>query len=200
MWQDHQLDNVVSKATEALTLWRTEKGLVEISKDTLATAIKANGKQKGYVFHGLGRLLLDTIVETEDGAIGKSVEREIKEPFLMLGNTEEIQQRLSAANAEDLTRVNYENQNRFISNAEDLLNQFFRREKMNCCGRSSEFAGSLFAFRNEAKKLDVLVPKDDGFVYTARDMVFVSNKDKAVLKSPLQIVLSRHGRSFFING
>jgi len=95
--QNYQLGNSISKATEDITLWQTEKGIIKISKNTLAIPIKLDDKRKGYIFHGHGKLLLDAIVETEEGAIGKPVEKEINEPFLMLGDTEETQQHFSTA-------------------------------------------------------------------------------------------------------
>jgi hypothetical protein len=46
-------------------------------------------------------------VETEKGAVGKPVEKEITEPFLMLGDTENMQQHLSAADTQDLETKGY---------------------------------------------------------------------------------------------
>jgi len=33
IWQNYQLGNTVSKAAEAMTLWQTEKGILEISEN-----------------------------------------------------------------------------------------------------------------------------------------------------------------------
>ena len=77
MWQNYQLGSTVSKASEAVTLWQMEKGIVEISKNTLAVPIGLGDKERGYVFHGNGKFLLDSIVETEEGAIGQPVEKEL---------------------------------------------------------------------------------------------------------------------------
>jgi hypothetical protein len=91
MPQNFQLESTILKAKETLTLWQTENGIIEINTNTLAVPIKLDNQQKGYIFHGHGKLLLDTIVETNEGAIGKPVEKEINEPFLMLGETEKTQ-------------------------------------------------------------------------------------------------------------
>lgn len=198
MWQEYQLDNTVLKAVEALTLWKTERGIIEVSEDTLAIPIKLDDQRKGYIFHGHGKLLLDTIVETEEGAIGKPVENEVTEPFLMLGDTEKIQQHLSIASKEDFTKMGYESQQGFVAKAEDLYDQFFKRGRT--CGRQSfgEEHGSVFAFQNIAGKLDVLVVKGSNIVYKATGMVFVSSENKVVLKSPGEVALSRNGKLFVI--
>jgi len=196
-WQNYQLDNTVSKATEAITLWQTEKGIIEINKNTLAILIKLDDQRKGYIFHGHGELLLDTIVETEEGAIGKPVEKELNEPFLMLGGTEQIQQQFSTASGEDFTKMGYENRQEFVAKAEDLYDQFFRG-KVHSRQDFDEGHGLIFAFQNEASKLDILITKGSKLVYKAMGMVFVSNENKVVLKSPTEVVCSNNGKSVII--
>ena len=196
MRKNYQVDNTISKATEAMTLWQTEKGIIEISKNTLAISIKLGDQQKGYILHGHGKLLLDTIVETEEGAIGKPVEKEINDAFLMLGNTEETQHS-STANKEDFMRMGYENQQEFVVKAEELCNQFFRGREHNHQG-FDENHGLIFAFQNETSGLDILVTKGSKLVYKAMDIVFVSNENKVALKSPGGMVCSNNEKSFVI--
>ncbi|MDH7564329.1 MAG: hypothetical protein QHH24_05565 [Candidatus Bathyarchaeota archaeon] len=100
-WHHIHLDKTVLKTKDAVFLWRTERGIVEVAKDTLAISVNSGDKRRGYVFHGQGKFLLDAIVETEEGAVGKSVEKTLKEPFLMLGNTEEIAQHFVNADEKD---------------------------------------------------------------------------------------------------
>jgi hypothetical protein len=197
-WQDYQLENTILKTNEAITLLKIEKGIVEISKDTLAIPIKLGGERKGYIFHGHGKLVLDTIVETNKGAVGKPVEKEISEPFLMLGNSE-IEQHFSVANKDDLKMMNYESENEFMTKAEKLFDRFFGRQIVHdchCCGSDD---GLIFAFSNEVGKPDVLVAKGSKLVYKAKDRVFVSNKSKVVLKTPNEVIVSNNHRSFVIN-
>lgn len=193
-WHDYSLEETVLKATDHTMLWKSEKGLVEIEKDTLAMAIVHSDKKEGYIFHGRGKLLLDTIVETEEGAVGKSIERELGAPFLMLGDEEEIQKHLSPAGEEDLKKQGHGSSDEFLKKAEDLLERFCRRrgtDTGDCCVSRR---GAVFAFPNHDDKLDVLVLKDGKLVYKTANMVFVSGEDKAVLKSPEQIVVSNRGR------
>jgi len=86
-WREFQLGSPISKVTETTTLWQAERGIVEISENALAIPIELGDQQKGHVFHGQGKLLLDAIAETDEGAIGKTIEKELDEPFLMLGET-----------------------------------------------------------------------------------------------------------------
>ena len=197
--QNYRLDNTILRATEALKLLQSEKGIVEIDKDALVVPIKLDDQQEGYVFHGHGKLLLDTIVETREGAIGESVEKEINEPFLMLGDTKDLEGRLSAANKENLTAVGYENEQAFMNKAKDLLEQFANKGRVShfqhCC---DNMHGFIFAFPNEANKLDLLIARGSNLVYKALNKVFVSNKNRVVLKTPNETIVSSERKSIVI--
>jgi len=198
MWQNYQLGNTVSKTSEAVTLWQMEKGIVEISKNTLAVPIELDDKERGYVFHGNGKFLLDSIVETEEGAIGKPVEKELSELFLMLGDTEEIQKHLTKASEEDFAKMGYQNQQEFADRAEDLCGQFFKKKGVHNYQCFDEHRGFIFAFQNQTSKLDILIAKGSKLVYKAMDIVFVSNENKVVLKSPSEVVCTSNGKSVII--
>ena len=125
IWREYKLSDTILRTTEDTRLWESEKGIVEINKDALAIPIELDDEEKGYLFHGQGKLLLDTIVETEEGAIGKPVERELNKPFLMLADIEMTQQPLTKASEGDLTKMGYENKQEFMEEAQDLFNRFF---------------------------------------------------------------------------
>jgi len=199
MWKDYQLSSTVSKVTEEITLWKTERGIIEISENTLIVPIKLNDEVRGYVFHGRGRLLLDAIAETEKGAVGKSVEDELDEPFLMLGDKEKIGEHLTTTDEEDFTRMGYEDEQGFITRAEDLCDQFFGKRRWESRQCFHKDRGLIFAFPNKAKKLDILMAKGSKLVYKTMDIVFVSNENKIVLKSPSEVVVSSNGKLLVIN-
>jgi len=198
IWQNYQLGNAISKTTESITLWRTEKGTVEIGKNALAIPIKLDDQQKGYVFHGRGKLLLDTIVETQEGAVGRPVENELNGLFLMLGDTEEMQRHLDSAVKEDLAKMGYNTEQGFIDKAEDLFDNFFGKKGIHghqCCGNNH---GVIFAFPNETGKLDKLIAKGSKLVYKATNQTFVSNDDKVVLKTPSEVIVSGGNRKSLV--
>ena len=199
IWHEYQLGDTVSKTTEDTRLWESEKGIVEINKDALAIPIELDDEEKGYLFHGQGKLLLDTIVETEEGAIGKPVERELNKPFLMLADTEKTRQSLTKASDGDLTKMSYENKQGFMEEAQDLFNRFFKNGRTHSRHHFRKHCGFVFAFQNQTNKLDILVANGPKIVYTAKDLVFVSNKNKVVLKSPDEVVCSGKGRSVIIS-
>ena len=157
--ENYELDGTTSKATEDMRLWQTEKGVVEISENTLATSITLGDQRRGYVFHGHGKLLIDAIVETDEGAIGKSVEKKLNEPFLMLGETEEIQKHLTKASEEDLAKMGYEKQQGFVDKAEDLCDQFFKKKGVHNINISTNTMASSSLSRMKPANWTFLSPK-----------------------------------------
>lgn len=193
----YELDDTVSKVSKEVQLLQTERGIVELGENALAVLIMLDEIPMGYVFHGQGRLLIDAIVETREGAVGKSVDRELNEPFLMLGDTEDIQKYFTNADEQEFAKMGYENQQGFIAKAEDLCRHFFDRRVQDYKICDAEHS-SIFAFQNADGQLDILVAKGSKLVYNAKSTVFVSNKDKTVFKSPNEVIVSNNGKSVII--
>lgn len=199
IWHNYQLDGTVQKVVEATTLWKAEKGILEISKDTLAVLIKANDHKIGCVFHGAGKLILDTIIETDEGAIGKPVEKEIEKPFIMIGSIEHVLRNLIVANRQDLAKKGYAEEREFIEIAEGLCKRFFGESTRVHRGSTFE-QGFVFAFASDdISDLDMLITKDSKIVYKTRNMKFISNENKIVLKILGKTVLSNDGKSIVLN-
>ncbi|MFB0504875.1 MAG: hypothetical protein ACETWE_13685 [Candidatus Bathyarchaeia archaeon] len=196
-WNDYRIGGTVSKAKEDVTLWDMEKGLVEISKSTLATSITLDDRRRGYVFHGRGRLLLDAIVETEEGAVGRSIEKQLIRPFLMFGDTEKIQTNLAEANEEDFEEKGYENQEGFLAEAEKLCDRFLKKGSRDHESFKAD-SGVIFAFQEENTELDLLVAEGSKLVYTAEDLTFVSEGGRVVLAIPGEVVCSNNGKSIIV--
>lgn len=197
---DYQLSSEIFRTTQNVTLWKNEKGIVEIAADVPAVQIRFDEEPCGYIFRGKGRLRVDTIAETEQGAVGKPVDKEISEPFLMLGKTEGIQESLKLVDDEDLARLEIETSQDFVTEAEDLLEKFLQRSSHGHRRRfKNELEGFIFAFQNEKGKLDLLIGKDTKLVYTAADKVFVSKRNKVVLTSDGEVVISRPGKSVVVS-
>jgi hypothetical protein len=198
IWQDFELDKKTLKTDVAVKLWQAERGFVEIDKNTLAIPIKMNEKTRGYVFHGKGRLLLDAIAETEEGAYGKSIEKNLDRPFLMLGSTGEVEPHFSEATSEDLTRMGYGNEEELMTNAEELFQQVFRRRRMLSPQCFHQNTGAVFAFHNPSNHIDFLIAKDDKIVYKAAGMIFISNRANTIFRNHECNVLCGGGRIHII--
>ena len=199
MMHDHyELDKAVLKSDEAFTLYRAEKASVEIEKNTFAVPIKVEGEKVGYVFVGQGKLVVDAIVETEEGAFGKPIERALSEPFLMLGNTEQTSQHFNPASHDDLKRAAVDERT-LLERAQGLLDRFSSKNTVHGHADLCNHSGWIFAFSNGENALDHLVSKGSELVYNAKDMSFVSKGNKSILQSSGQVVLSRHGKPIVVN-
>lgn len=195
--RDYELGEKPLKLLQDRTLFKNERCVVDASKDTIALPITLDEKTEGYIFHGVGKLLLDTIIETSRGAVGKPIERDLQMPFLMIGETEQITESLGQADSRDLSKLGYESPEAFSKKAEELLRSLFARRYSSIDLDGKE--ASIFAFENANAKPDVLVTKEDRLVYTSRRNVFVFKGDKGVLKRPGEILVSRKGRAIVID-
>jgi len=199
IWHEHCLGNTISKITAPLRLWEAAKGLVQIDKNTLTLPVMLDDRLDGYVFHGHGRLILDMIIETEQGAIGRPIEERIDQPFIMLGDTETVQSSLVPPSPEDFSALGYVKPQEFADKAEDLLSNFHGKSlRIGDCRFSQFEDGVVFAFQKEAFKFNILLAKREKIVYKTRGTVFVLNGEKAVLKSSDGLVCISNGRSFIV--
>jgi hypothetical protein len=191
MQHRYELGSSILKTNEPVTLWKSDRGSVCIEKDSLAVAIMREGRPEGYVFSGNGKMILDAIVETDQGAVGKPIEQQIQEPFLMIGKPENPESHsFSTVDAE---------QTDFMAKAQDVFDKFFGREHfdMGCCYRHE---GLVFAFSNDLGKFDLLIPNGSKIVYKANRTVFISDEDNSFLKNPEQTVVSNHGKCIVMKG
>ncbi|UCB61059.1 MAG: hypothetical protein JSW72_03115 [Candidatus Bathyarchaeota archaeon] len=198
-WQDRQLATEASKTTETAVLFTNQKCVVETSKGTLTLEITRDNQPRGYIFHGTAKLLIDAIVETGQGAIGKPVEKTVETPFIMLGQPD-APLKLNVAESDDFTRLGYTDQTAFKQEAERLLDRFFR-DSTRRCGRvatQNDVEGCIFAFQEDTGELILLVANGAKLVYTAPDQVFVSKGHKTVLTQRGIVAVSRPGKHVLI--
>lgn len=198
MMQDHyELDNAILKVTEPFSLFHSDKASIEISKDAFAVPIKLESERIGYVFLGQGKLLVDTIVETEKGALGKPIQRALNEPFLMLGDTDETSRHFSSVNNDDFGRTSND-EKMVLDRAQEFLDRFSCGRTMHRHEHMFSGRGLIFAFSDDKDGLDILLSKDSKLVYATKDMSFLTDGDKAILTRSGQVVLSHHGRPFVV--
>jgi hypothetical protein len=191
MWHHYELGSSILKTDKPLTLWKSDRGSVDIEKDTLAIAFSLEGRPEGYVFSGSGKMILDAIVETDQGAVGKPIERQIQQPFVMIGKLENPESRSFSTVADDQTG--------FMAKAQDVFAKFCGREHFDL-GSCHRHDGLVFAFSNDFGKFDLLIPNGSKIVYKSKQTVFISDEDNTILKNPEQTVVSNHGKCIVMNG
>lgn len=192
------LGDEIQETTENTVLWQTEDGIVQTEKGTLTIPITTEDNIEGYIFHGHAKLVLDTIVETREGAIGKPVERTINETFLMLGNTNSLKQKLTTANPETLKKSGFKNEQEFMTDAKNLFDLFLGKVTMHNGWISHSEDTYIFAFPNMPNRLDKLIAKNHRIIYKAADKVFVKSKNKIVLKTPNDVIIRGYGSSLIV--
>jgi hypothetical protein len=141
---------------------------------------------------------LDAIVETEEGALGKSVERELSDPFLMLGEADGIGELFAETNPEDFSAIGHESQQEFMKAAKDLFNRFSMDSNHSRRHFNLE-DGVLFAFQNGGDKLDILVASGSKLVYNAEALAFVSSGDNVVLNMAGEVVCNSSGKCVIVS-
>lgn len=192
----YRLGETSLKTVEDITLLQNERCLVKVFKDTLCLPILVDEETVGYVFHGTGQLMIDSIVETKRGAVGKPTVKDLKKPFIMLGNMEKIKGNLASADSTDLNKFGYKGIESFVEIADRLC------ERLLCKGThrlpKDVKDTMIFAFADSKDEFDMLVSKGDSLVYTSREKVFVSKGDKNVLKVPEQFVVTKRGKTVII--
>ena len=193
---NYKLSNDPLKIVEDTTLLKNERCVVDALEGSLALPILIDEKVQGYVFHGTGKLVVDSIIETTKGAVGRPTVKDLKYPFMMLGGTEEIKDNLGDADTSDLQNAGYESVDAFIEHAEELCGRLLKERHchVDFDGKDSR----LFAFLNEEGKLDILVSKNDKLVYKSEKKVYLSKGSKSVLKRPNEIIVSKKGKTVVI--
>jgi hypothetical protein len=194
---NYRLGDKPLTTVEDTNLLKNDRCIIGVLKGTLALPIILDEETEGYVFHGVGKLLLDAVIETSRGAIGKPIDRDLKDPFLMVGGASEIKASLEYADNSDLSMLGYKSPEDFSKRAEELCKSLFKRKSRRI--NLDEKEGRIFAFQNVDAKSDILVSKRDKLVYNSRRNVYVFKGDKGILKHPGEVVVSKKGRTIVIN-
>ena len=188
----YRLGDKPLKTVKDVTLFKNDRCIVTALRGTLALPILINGKTKGYAFHGAGKLLLDAIIKTPRGAIGKPIDRDLTKIFLMVGGAEEIEESLAPAEASDLSRLGYENREAFSERVDEFCGSLFKIGIKHINFDKKE--ARIFAFQNVHAKPDILLSKRDKLVYTSKKEVYVFKGDKGVIKRPGEVMVSKEGK------
>lgn len=193
---DYRIDTTIKRTTKEATLWKSDNAIVQIEGKALAVKVLADDEPCGRVFWGGGSLLIDTIVDTKRGAIGKSLEKEITEPFIMIGGVQSNQDHLKRVEEEDIAQPDATNREEFLQKAERLVEKLLDHSSRSIV----KDGGLVFAFPNEKDELDLLVVKGSKLVFKGADRVFVAKGDNVVLTGPQgEVAISKSGRSVVVS-
>lgn len=194
---NYKLGEEPLKTTEDTTLLKTERCIVTASKSTLALPLTINDKIPGLFMHGTGRLIIDAIIETSKGAIGKSIEKTLTEPFIMLGNIEKVKDKMAKADTASLGVMGYKNLEAFRGKAEEVCKRILNR-RINGIHIDRRPA-SIFFFVNDENSYDTLISKNTRkLVYVTRGKVYVFSDDKSLMTGPEEVFLAKHGKTVII--
>lgn len=192
----YSLGEELLKTVEDVTLLQNERCLTKVFKDTLCLPVLVDEKVFGYVFHGTGKLMIDSLIEATRGAVGKSTIKDLNQSFIMLGNTREIKNKLVSVDSADLNKLGYKDIEDFVEMADGLCGHLWYKGMNRLSQDMTEKV--VFAFAESKSKFDMLVLKGDNLIYTSREKVFVSKKNKTVLTSPEQVVVAKGGKTVII--
>lgn len=180
---------------EPFTLFRNDKCVLKISDGAIVVPLYFNGESLGYFFHGEGKLLLDAVIETPRGAVGKPIERNIETPFIMIApasKIEEIRGKLRKAENENLEQRGYANVGEAVEAARNLCYAMFR--KSTFC-RRPEPQSYVFGFqRKDAEKLDLLAAKGDKLVYICGENIFAFKRGKSIMIKSNRLVIAKNNK------
>lgn len=188
------------KLRQDFTLFQNERCITKIFKSSLAFPIVRESEVVGYVFHGEGKLVIDAVIETPRGAIGKPVERKIDTLFIMLAPFEKVRklrEELVSANISDLKQKGYESVGGFVKSARELCSQIFRK---TCFGTFLENPSHIFAFKREdQRKIDLLVSKDDKLAYISGGKLFAFKRGKSVIIKPGKLLIAKNNKTLVVS-
>lgn len=185
-----------SKLSKDLTLLQNEKCLITVRGGTLALPILVEGNPRGYFFIGMGQFILDAIIDTPKGAIGKSLFADLNRPFLMFSADNTIVEDLVPASDQDVSNIGNANLEDFLLKANDVFahitmvhNKYLKVEK----------GTQMFAFFSPDKTWDILLAKEDKLIFTSRNKVYIFKDLVGDTKSnPQHIHFAENGKTVII--
>jgi hypothetical protein len=177
-----ELENTILKLNQQETLWQADKGVVKANEGTLIVPIRKGDTRIGYILLGDCTLILDTIVETLQGAVGKPIEEQLKDPFLMLAQDSSL--RSTNADTEDIVKMGYKDTQDFKDKIGTLANHVLGDRHIGCHYHSPNSQSRIFIFTKDDHKFGILVATSSHVVYKTKGLTFIANENHIILKSP----------------
>ena len=199
MQYSYKLSAEVYKLAQEATFIENEKCRITMEANTLTSKVYIEGGMEGYVLHGEGKFILDAIIETRGGAVGKSIVKELDKPFITItAQGRSLNIALSPATLEDLRKVGYENLKAFIEKADELLRKFFKKgRRINLEHLDRGF--KVFAFPTN-DTFEVLLASKDSAIYARKEGSYIFKGDKQVATGLGEVMISKSGKLVVIKG
>ena len=194
---NYELGNTPFKLVENLTLLKTDKCILTAFKDTLVLPLTLNEEALGFFMHGTGKLVIDTIIETSKGAVGKPIEKKLTEPFIMVGNVEEFKNKMIEADLPGLGVFGYQNPGAFHRKAVETCDRILK-EKVDRRITNGE-RKRIFFLSSDEGHYDTLVSREGReLIYISGEKIYLFGDDKSVISRPNEVLLSKGGRRIII--
>lgn len=187
-------DGAVMVSEGAHELISTDKALLTLTEGVAWVYVVNNGDRVGIAFAGPGRLAVDAITETDEGAVGRSVVMRLEGMQLYLGETQ-IERLSREATDSELSTIGYKSAEDFLSGVESLIKEKVNGDnKINIENHDSR----VLIGTGEDEKSIVLVigHRKDDLVFSYGKNVFVVGDDEMVSidKSGVRI-RGKHGKT-----
>jgi hypothetical protein len=176
----------------------TEKALVNLSEGCVWIYVVNNGERVGIAFAGHGRLAVDAITETDDGAIGKSVATGLEGMQLFLGETQ-IERISREATLLEMEHLGYSGSEDFISAVDSIIkNKVNGDTKVNVENQESNVLIGI----GEDEKAIVLVTtegKEDLVFSYGKNVHVVGEKEMVSVDKSGVRIRGKHGKELSVS-
>lgn len=189
----------VKATTAPLELISGDKVLVKVGAGCLWAAVFADGREIGAVIEGPSEYAVDAIVDTDEGAVGRSFKGEATGLKLYKGGTR-LQEISRNSVHDEFQRLGYESSDAFI---EAVKNTFERYEKI--LGTElpilTSSAGQGYLLWNDSEKRQNIIFVDGektGFIQGGK--VFIVNERETVyVRDDTVLVKRQDGKMLFLD-
>ncbi|UCD45823.1 MAG: hypothetical protein JSV27_04880 [Candidatus Bathyarchaeota archaeon] len=176
---------------EALKLISNEKAFARIDAGSFWAPVEDDAEKVGAIIFGEGNYAVDAIVETEEGAVGRSHTGFIDGFKLFLGASR-LEEMSRAASDGELQSMGFESSGSFIDAADEAIEEFLGTDAHTDRTHRRREEGVLFWSDRENKR-NIIVAGFDSLVFIKGGKVFVLNDDNAVSVQDGNVFLQNSG-------
>jgi len=179
---------------EALKLISNEKVLARIDAGSLWAPVEDGDEEMGAIIFGEGNYAVDAIIETGEGAVGRSHTGFIDGFKLYLGASR-LEEISHAASDDELQAQGFEGSETFIDAANDAIAEFLGPDTCTKGAHRTHKRGEdgVLFWSDKENKRNIIVAGVDDLVFIKGGKVFVLNDDSAVSIQDGSVFLRNRG-------